>query len=539
MFQKLLPTKLLGLDTLRGSLRLYAVLLVALPVALAVVFFTLFGREHILRGELTQLVDALRYERVVTHSWLEARLGDVAFMAGLDAARQGDVATLERIFADYTRTHRYVTEVVYVTTQGYTAASPIQRNGVFVGDRDYFREGREGRSAISGVLTNRASGTPLCIVSAPVADNEGHFGGVIFMPVEMTSLNLLLGEASFGRAGNVFLTDGEGRILAPAQSIPADLDQWPRVSPQVLQAGADGGLYTDAAGQEMIGAALPLDIRGWLLVREMPTDAVVAGYRRLTLWVAAGALATIILLTPLLLRLCRNLERPMMTLSRYARELRSRQYDAACTPENAEGMPLEMRELFEAFCVMADEVRGHIEETERLSIQDHLTGLYNRRFLYAGGIKLLEASLRGERACSCLMLDVDHFKTINDTYGHTVGDQVLAHIAGVIAHCVRKSDLVARYGGEEFAVLLTGAGKPQAMVLAERIRIALAGAPCRVNGHSLSVTVSIGVAEARREVEFGGGMLDDLLARADTAMYAAKAAGRDRVMVEGAGPASS
>jgi len=95
-----------------------------------------------------------------------------------------------------------------------------------------------------------------------------------------------------------------------------------------------------------------------------------------------------------------------------------------------------------------------------------------------------------------------------------------------------KSDLVARYGGEEFVVLLTGADRDQGRALAERIRRALADRPCRIQGRVLPVTVSIGVAEARQEVHFGAGMLDDLLVRADRAMYQAKAAGRDQVAFE-------
>ena len=190
-----------------------------------------------------------------------------------------------------------------------------------------------------------------------------------------------------------------------------------------------------------------------------------------------------------------------------------------------------MRELFEAFCDMAREVREHIEATERLSIQDHLTGLYNRRFLFAGGVKLLEAAKRANRPCACLMLDVDHFKVVNDTYGHAVGDHVLRHLAGVLTRGVRKSDLVTRYGGEEFAVLLTGAGSLEGADLAERLRQLLAETPCLVDGHVLHPTVSIGVAEVRQKVEYGESVLEDLLARADKALYAAKAAGRDRVMV--------
>ena len=137
------------------------------------------------------------------------------------------------------------------------------------------------------------------------------------------------------------------------------------------------------------------------------------------------------------------------------------------------------------------------------------------------------------------MLDVDHFKRVNDTFGHQAGDHVLAHLGRVLADAVRKSDLAARYGGEEFAVLLIGAGLAEGLELAERIRRAMAEHPSPAAGRTLAVTVSVGVAEARITKTFGEADLDDLLARADAAMYAAKAAGRNRVMAEerGAAPA--
>lgn len=523
---------LFGLDTLRGTLRLYTVLLVLLPVTLAATFFSLFERERLLRQELNQLIVTLVHDRAVMQSWLEARLGDVRFMASLDAARRGDLPLLERIFANYTQSHRYVDTVAFVDTKDVTAADPKHPGGIYLGDREYVREAREGRAVISGVLVNRASGTPQCLVAAPVTDMQEQFGGIIFTAVEMASLDQLLIETSPDGRNSLLLTDEAGRILAPVQSLPTDPEQWPRVSAALLQLGEDGGIYSDADGREMLGAAVTLPMRGWRLIRQTPTAAVLAGYRRQALWVGVGIVATVLLVTPLLLRLCRNLECSLETLARYARDLRLKGYEQRAIPLGAASMPLEIRDLYAAFHAMAHDVRGHIEQVERLSIQDHLTGVYNRRFLYDGGTKMLLAFLRAARPCSCLMLDVDHFKVVNDTYGHRIGDQILAHLAGVLMSVVRSADLVARYGGEEFVILATGADKGQGAELAERIRQALAHNPCQVDGRTLPVTVCIGVAAVRQEVQYGEGVLDDLLARADRAMYQAKTAGRDRVVVE-------
>jgi two-component system cell cycle response regulator len=130
------------------------------------------------------------------------------------------------------------------------------------------------------------------------------------------------------------------------------------------------------------------------------------------------------------------------------------------------------------------------------------------------------------------MIDIDHFKAINDTYGHDVGDEVLREFAARLATNVRAIDLPCRYGGEEFTVIMPGATLEAAEKVAERIRLHVAGAPFRVAAGSelLNVTISIGVAASLGE----GDTPEALVKRADAAVYAAKAGGRNRVIARAA-----
>ncbi|MFP5258804.1 MAG: diguanylate cyclase [Acidobacteriota bacterium] len=469
----------------------------------------------------------------MVRSWIGERFADARYLALLESTQTGDTKAMERNFAVYRQTHDSISAVVYVSAEGHTVVDSSGSPSVYVGDREYFRAAKTGHDALVSGLIGRTSGKPICIFSTPVTRPNGGFAGLIFMSVEFDVLDAWLREATAGPDGGAVLCDSDGRILAPSAAV-ATGGGWltARVSQQALEAGERGALYRDGAGREMLGASVPLDRGGWKLVREQPASLVLAGYRRQAMWVALGTLATIIVVSPLVLRLCRNLEEPLETLSRYARELRSKDYAASCSLASSRAMPREVAELFKAFSDMACQMRGHIDAIERLSVQDALTGLYNRRFLFSGGLKLVSAALRAGQPCACLMLDVDHFKRVNDTFGHQAGDQVLSHLGRLLAGSVRKSDLAARYGGEEFAVLLTGAGLAQGLELAERIRRGMAEHPSPAAGRTLAVTVSVGVAEARGAAEFGEAELDDLLARADAAMYAAKAAGRNTVMAD-------
>jgi diguanylate cyclase (GGDEF)-like protein len=166
-------------------------------------------------------------------------------------------------------------------------------------------------------------------------------------------------------------------------------------------------------------------------------------------------------------------------------------------------------------------------ETYELATTDSLTTVYNRRTFKELAEPQLSRSRRAELPVSLLMLDLDHFKRINDTYGHLGGDDVLKSVAALVHGCLRKEDLLARYGGEEFVVLLPGTSDEQAANVAERIREEVAARSFDANGHLVRVTVSIGIAS-----EDGNTLpsLEAMLGRADEALYQAKKEGRNRVI---------
>ncbi len=177
---------------------------------------------------------------------------------------------------------------------------------------------------------------------------------------------------------------------------------------------------------------------------------------------------------------------------------------------------------------MIETTRADNVRLEHLATTDPLTGLLNRRALSERLTTEMERALRYDTSVALLLVDLDHFKRVNDTHGHLAGDGVLRAVAELLAEEARSSDLVARYGGEEFLVVLPETDAAGATVLAERMRERVAGHAFRAweDGHTLHVTASIGVATfpvARIE------SVEDLFARADAALYRAKADGRDRV----------
>jgi len=177
-------------------------------------------------------------------------------------------------------------------------------------------------------------------------------------------------------------------------------------------------------------------------------------------------------------------------------------------------------------------LRDREERLDILAKTDGLTKVTNRReFMNVVGAEFARAD-RYDTPLSLVMVDLDHFKQVNDRFGHLAGDTVLAGVAGVMQDSVRDSDLVARYGGEEFVLLLPNTDAPGAALLAERCRELIATSKFDYPGGKLSVTASMGIASYPSD---DMSSLDDLLNAADAAMYAAKRSGRDRVLAAGSG----
>ena len=175
---------------------------------------------------------------------------------------------------------------------------------------------------------------------------------------------------------------------------------------------------------------------------------------------------------------------------------------------------------------LQDELRQRNEDLDRISRTDALTGLRNRRHVEEYLAKLTSLARRNLEPIAVLVIDIDHFKSVNDEHGHEAGDAVLREVAGRMQDSVRLEDMVGRWGGEEFLVVLPNTTDQGAAELAERLRQVVADTPCRLaDGDAVQVTISVGCAAS---------LIDDagiLVRSADAAMYQAKQTGRNRVVV--------
>jgi len=248
------------------------------------------------------------------------------------------------------------------------------------------------------------------------------------------------------------------------------------------------------------------------LYRRVASTMLVVGLGSIALAVAAAVLAA------------RRISRPIAELAACMATMPEDE-PPACSLKEPGRAVAEVSLLYRAFRRLTQQLALSMKRLEDLAVTDQLTGVANRHKLMEEGSRALDLCQRAGSPCSALMIDIDHFKRVNDSHGHAAGDAVLRHVARELARHVRASDLLARYGGEEFVVLAPNSGPEEAVQLAERLRRGVEAHPALAEGTSLPVTVSVGVAGG----QLGPKDFDTLLHDADTALYDAKHKGRNRV----------
>ncbi len=422
---------------------------------------------------------------------------------------------------------------------------------VNVADRDYFRMATQsGRFAVGGYQIGRVHGLPALNFAQPVMDAHKNVIAVAY-----ASLNLGVFEeqaelhagSRLGVSRVINFFDHSGIVIGQFPLLHARIGEMGR-NPEVLRQvmAQKRGLFTapDAAGKMRVyafdSAGVNPDGKPAIhVVVSTPTETIFAQADAALRQTAIGILAVTLLLLMLAWFGAELIvSRRFRTLMAMTRRVRAGDFSARCGFD--EGRE-EFAQLGMAFDAMAGELQDRDtrlqEALERLraqAITDELTGLYNRRHLW----NALEAELvraRRKRApLSVLLFDIDHFKQLNDRWGHEAGDLVLQNLAQAVRRVVRGTDIVARHGGEEFVVVMPEAGEEVALLRARQLRTKIAEIRLSYQGQSLGpVTISVGVVVSSDASHPG----ETLVREADSAMYEAKTRGRDQVVLRRLGGA--
>ena len=468
--------------------------------------------------------------------WMKERLYDVKVLASsyevsenLDRIRRGIQGPALSRLTDYLSSvkERFKTDynqLIVVNAAGAPVATSTAGAGSVPLPPDWLEQARTRDAIVGAVYWDSAAAKPLMTLGVPISTNDGRFLGAFAAQLDLSAIAGSLKTFAEEQSNTLYLVAGRGALLLASTGISPELMRdslSPRVVDQLTQEGRLSTEYNNYAGVDVLGALAAIHRLDWSVVAEIPADvayAQVAHLRNLALVTVSvlllviGGLAYLLGLTIVL---------PLDRMARGARQVAEGDLSVAL-PVVGGG---EAAYVTEVFNEMVTRVRDSREELERLSRTDGLTGLPNRRHLMETLEKEVRRAKRNERPFSLLMVDVDHFKRYNDTFGHLAGDEVLMRLAHVLSAAIRTADYAARYGGEEFTVVLPETSLDRALEVAERIRAKIEEQAFGADGAG-RITLSIGMAEHPAD----GATVERVISAADSALYAAKEHGRNRVV---------
>jgi diguanylate cyclase (GGDEF)-like protein len=362
----------------------------------------------------------------------------------------------------------------------------------------------------------------MMVIAVPIRAPDDRFLGAFSAKVNFGTIDESLRNIVIGETGHTYLLRADGTVMVSSRIVSTGLMALalPRGTVEALFAQQEDALeYTDPQGNEVVGTLDAVPQHDWAVVAEISTAEAfvqIAELRNQTLTILIILLLTIGLMAyGLGLTIARPLDRLTAGAGRVAGG--DLEVDLPLVTRGELGL------MTRVFNDMVTRLRDGRKELERLSATDGLTGLHNRHHLMeACGMEVARSDRQG-KPLAAMMIDIDHFKKFNDTYGHQAGDEILTRMGAILGDCIRKVDYAARYGGEEFLILLPRTDLNGAVEVAKRIQARLAEEEM---GGEDAITLSIGVAEYPKH----GDNADVVIAAADAALYQAKHGGRNRVV---------
>jgi len=380
----------------------------------------------------------------------------------------------------------------------------------------------------------------------PILSPGDELLGALAAVVDLERLRPRLERIAAASAAEIVLATPDGMPVLGSREDAAAVAPIARESlSDLLAHPGEPSTYAGHRGERVIGIATRSDASPLVVVVERSNAEVYGQLRRLFGLFAALTAGLTLIVAFAAYRVARSIVVPLDGFVRAVDRVAAGSLDVHLHA----GTASEIARLTQALNTMAERLRRGRDDIENanaalqrqnelleeMSVTDALTGLDNRKRLAETLASQMALYRRHQRRFAVIMLDIDHFKRLNDTYGHLAGDRVLQRIAEVIKASVRSVDRVARYGGEEFVVVLAEATMWGALETAERIRCAVQNCVITQDGRPLSVTVSLGVALCRED----DARAEDLIARADAALYEAKRAGRNRIQSEARTPVAA
>jgi len=544
------------MQSLKSKIIVFALLATLIP-SFTMGWLSYVQNKHFLSEKITQ-----ELQNVTSHAsreldlWLKERLYELKVFSSsyvvsenLEKILRPDTTSIEnrtalRRLVDYLKSVRGkfidYEELMVVDAQGKLVATSYDQKTPVLLPQGWLKLALAGKSVVGQPCWDETLKTGVMVVAEPVVSTHERFLGILAAKLNFRSITEVLKNYAQNQVGELYLITQEGVVLTSSQPLPSgfmEVNLLKSVYTRLYSRQGNTLDYRNFRGPAVVGTLKKVPQLEWGVVAEenrAEAYAQIFRLRNLTMGFVAGLLLLIGLAAYLLgLTIVRPLDRLIKGADKVAAG--DLDVDLPVTTHGELGymtevfnhMVTRLRQGREQLAAINETLRKRNLELHEISITDSLTGLYNRKHLMETLDREVSRSQRYQRPFAVLMVDIDHFKRYNDTFGHLAGDEVLKKMAVIFRDSVRAADYSARYGGEEFLIILPEASKREAAQAAERIRQcvekdSLAGS----DNKGTEITVSIGVAVFPEH----GDDTQALIKNADAALYEAKKGGRNKVI---------
>jgi diguanylate cyclase (GGDEF)-like protein len=463
-----------------------------------------------------------------------------ALVEGAAAAKPFDKSQLENYLKSVRRKFADYEELLVVDPGGRVVATTAETPGALDLPKEWERLARADKPVVGQAHRDPDLGKDILVIGEPIRSVHDEFVGLFVAKLNFRGIAEVLRRYAADTPCALNLVDREGRALVAAGNGAAPrAGIEPAVAKKLFSKASAFLEYRDVDGRATVGGLEPLEqIEGAVLAQldRSAAYAQIGRLRDITL-ALTGILLLVIGLAASLLGL--TIVRPLSRLARGSAKVAGGDLTIAL-PVLGKGEVASLTTLFNNMVLRLAHTREELDaknealreknaELQKISTTDSLTGLHNRHALMRTLAREVERSGRHDHLFAVLMIDVDHFKQLNDSHGHLAGDQVLRGIAKLLEHSTRSCDCAARYGGDEFVVVLPETDMGTSIQVAERIRDRAGAVRPTITDDPWEVSLSIGVSMYPEHALEP----DALLRRADAALYEAKRAGRNRIAVAG------
>jgi diguanylate cyclase (GGDEF)-like protein len=434
-------------------------------------------------------------------------------------------------------------ELMLLDLQGTSVATSSDKVTTVKLPEEWLQRAQANKYTVGSAYWDETLQAAVIVIAQPILNTNERLLGVLVAKLNFHTISKVLLRYAQGEIGELYLITKDGFLLVSSRSIPGKFLETKlanNTTTKLFSQEGEPNAYLGYHNQAVVGALKSMSELGWGVVAEkerVKAYAQIVRLRNFTLALVVGMLFFIGLAAYFL---SLSLVRPLNRLTSGAGKVASGdlEVDVPVSSRSEVGyltevfndMVARLRQGREELAAINETLRQKNFELHEISIRDSLTGLYNRKHLMETLDKEVSRSQRHNHSFSFLVVDIDHFKKYNDTYGHLAGDEVLRRLASVFTGSIRSSDYAARYGGEEFIIILPETGIEQGVEAAERIRTKVAEEAFAGEGELIKVTISVGVSSYPENGEDA----ESVIRNADAALYEAKELGRNRVVLAGA-----